>query len=123
MAIGKRLIGGMERSLFRGDGRYFQMKECRAKNLEEKKQVTKGVEKKDLKMVEKSLALYKNAMERTGHLPPEKRAKLLEEVEDRIYRNVERTYNPRAEKQSFAHQKLSEMTAKLNMERHRLKKK
>lgn len=124
MAIGRKLVGRLERSLFVPGGRYFQRKERMAKGKEEKRQ-TKMVmkkQKKDWKIVEDSLVLYKNAMEKTGHLPPAERARVLEKTEDLIYRRVVRTYDPSAKKQSLAYQKLSEMTAKLSTERMRLKK-
>ena len=102
----------------------FQMKERNAAGKEEKikakLEMTK--QKKDWKIVEDCLVLYKNAMEKTRHLPPAERAKILGATEERIDRAVVRTYAPRADKQSFAHQKLSEMTADLAMERKRLNK-
>jgi len=124
MAIGRKFIGMAERSLFTKGGRYFQMKERNAAGKEEKikDKLEKTKQKKDWKIVEDCLVLYRNAMERTEHLPPSERAKILEATEERIDRAVVRTYTPRAEKQSFAHQKLSEMTANLSMERKRLKK-
>ena len=130
MAIGKRFVGGLERSLFVRGGRYFQLKEGRAKKtlLKEKikseKNENRAIRKRqkaDWKIVEDCLVLYRNAMEKTGHLPPSERAKILGATEERIDRAVVRTYTPKAEKQSFAHQKLSEMTVNLSMERKRLK--
>ena len=131
MAIGRKFVGGLERSLFVRGGRYFQLKEGRAKKTllkekikSEKKEnmAIRKRQKADWKMVEDSLVLYKNAIETTGHLPPAERAKVLKKAEDIIYARVEKTYNDNAEKQSLAHQKLSEMTAHLAMERMRLKK-
>jgi len=135
MAISRRFVGELkkrgENSLFAKGGRYFQMKESRAERtlLKEKiKSEKKGNmaikkrDKADWKIVEDSLVLYKNAMEKTGHLPPAERAKILGATEERIDRAVVRTYTPRAEKQSFAHKELSEMSASLSMERKRLKK-
>ena len=124
MAIRKKFFGMAERSLFAKNGRYFQMKERNAAGKEEKikDKLEKTKQKKDWKIVEDCLVLYRNAMERTEHLPPSERAKVLEATEERIDRAVVRTYTPRAEKQSFAHQKLSEMTANLSMERKRLKR-
>jgi len=124
MAIWKKFVGMGERSLFTKGGKYFQMKERNAAGKEEKikAKLEKTKQKKDWKIVEDCLVLYRNAMERTEHLPPSERAKVLEATEERIDRAVVRTYTPRAEKQSFAHQKLSEMTANLSMERKRLKK-
>ena len=134
MAIGKKsFVSMVEKGLFQKDGRYFQMKErnapAKAEKIKDraekiKARMEKNKQKKDWKMVEDALVLYRNAMEKTGHLPPAERAKILEATEERIYRTgVERTYNPDPNaKQSFAHQKLSEMTANLSMERKRLKK-
>jgi TPP-dependent pyruvate/acetoin dehydrogenase alpha subunit len=131
MAIGRKFIGMAERSLFAKGGRYFQMKERNAEGKAEKikdkaekikAKMEKEKQKKDWKIVEDCLVLYRNAIDKTGHLPPSERAKVLEATEERIDRAVVRTYTPRAEKQSFAHQKLSEMTANLSMERKRLKK-
>lgn len=124
MAIGKRLVRGLERNIFVPGGRYFQRKERMAKGKEQKKQFKMGMKKqeKDWRLVEDSLMLYNKAMEKTEHLPSAKRARVLENAENLIYRNVMRTWNPKAEKQSLAHQKLSEMAAKLAVERMRLKK-
>jgi len=125
MAIGRKVMGKLERQVFKSGGRYFQRKERMAKGKEEKIRAKMGMkkQKKDWKLVENSLVLYNSAMEKTGHLPPAKRARVLETAESLIYRNVMKTWNPRAEKQSSAHQKLSEMTAKLAVERMRLNKK
>ncbi len=131
MAIRKKFVGMVERSLFTKGGRYFQMKERNAAGKEEKikaklekikDKLEKTKQKKDWKIVEDCLVLYKNATEKTGHLPPSERAKILEATGERIDRAVVRTYTPRAEKQSFAHKELSEMSASLSMERKRLKK-
>jgi len=133
MAIGRKFIGMAERSLFAKGGRYFQMKErnapAKAEKIKDKAEkikakMEKNKQKKDWKVVEDCLVLYNNAMEKTGHLPPAERARILEATEEQIHqRGVVRTYDRNAEKQSFAHQELSKMTANLNMERTRLKKK
>ena len=124
MAIVKKFVGMADRSLFATGGKYFQMKERNAAGKEEKikAKLDKMKQKKDWKIVEDCLVLYRNAMEKTGHLPPSERAKVLEATGERIDRAVVRTYTPRAEKQSFAHKELSEMSASLSMERKRLKK-
>jgi len=137
MAIGRKIVGGLERSLFVPGGRYYtetktgKRKELREKLRQErvksksekiKTKLEMKKQKKDWKMVEESLVLYKNAMETTGHLPPAERAKILKKVEDIIFERVKKTYNDNAEKQSLAHQKLYEMNAHLAMERMRLKK-
>jgi hypothetical protein len=124
MARDRKFVGMLKRQMFKSGGRYFQREERMAKGKEEKIKAKMEMkkQKKDWKLVENSLVLYNRAMEKTGHLPPAKRAKVLETAESLIHRNVMKTWDPRAEKQSFAHQKLSEMTAKLAVERMRLKK-
>jgi len=124
MARDRKFVGMLKRQMFKSGGRYFQREERLAKGKEEKRQTKMEMkkQKKDWKMVEDSLVLYKNAMEKTGHLPPVERAKVLKKVEGIIFERVKKTYNDNVEKQSLAHQKLYEMTAHLAMERMRLKK-
>jgi len=125
MAIGKRLIGGLEKSMFVPGGKYFQRKERIVKGMEEKKQARTEMEKKDWKIVEKSLALYKNAMEQAKNekLSLVERAKILKNAEDFILGMGEKTYKEHSGKQSLAHKKLGDMSATLGVERMRLMKK
>jgi hypothetical protein len=114
---GKKYLGGNPMAL----RNIFARRGAEAMKRKEGKMEIKK-QKKDWKMVEDSLVLYKNAMEKTGHLPPAERAKVLKKVEGIIFERVKKTYNDNAEKQSLAHQKLYKMTADLAMERMRLKK-
>ena len=124
MAIGRKIIGRVEKSLFTPSGRYFKRKERLAPEKERTMQFKATVkkQKKDWKMLEDSQVLYKGAMGETKNMSPAERAKVLKKAEDIIFERVKKTYNDSAEKQSIAHQKLYKMAADLAMERMRLKK-
>ena len=90
MAIGRRFVGGVEKSLFVPGGRYWQIKEKLAGKAKEKgeRKAEKKNQKESNKVRIECELIVRDALDRAKHLEGKEKAALLDSALNAVYKRL-----------------------------------